>query len=101
RQVAASSAAARRTPAGWLCLAGVDHHNLHDVAVEFPVGVLCVVTGVSGSGKSSLVEETLYPAVVAGLQSRSGTHDGKYPLRRPPHRHPLLFSRATSADLLR
>jgi excinuclease ABC subunit A len=71
RQVAAPAAAARRSPTGWLRLAGVEHHNLHGVAVDFPLGVLCVVTGVSGSGKSSLVEETLYPAILAGLQSRS------------------------------
>jgi excinuclease ABC subunit A len=56
-----------------LHLAGVEHHNLHGVSVDFPLGVLCVVTGVSGSGKSSLVEETLYPAVVAALKLRPGT----------------------------
>ena len=71
RRVAPSNAAARRSPTGWLHLAGVEHHNLHDVSVAFPLGVLCVVTGVSGSGKSSLVEETLYPAVVAGLNGRA------------------------------
>jgi excinuclease ABC subunit A len=59
-----------RAPTGWLRMAGVEHHNLHDVAVDFPLGVLCVVTGVSGSGKSSLVEETLHPAVVAALRAR-------------------------------
>jgi excinuclease ABC subunit A len=75
QQVAAATGAARRSPAGWLRLAGVEHHNLHEMAVDFPLGVLCVVTGVSGSGKSSLVEETLYPAVVAGLRLRSGTGD--------------------------
>jgi excinuclease ABC subunit A len=75
RQVAAPVAGARRSPTGWLHLAGVEHHNLHGVSVDFPLGVLCVVTGVSGSGKSSLVEETLYPAILAALQSRSGTDD--------------------------
>src|SRR4029077_20448720 len=57
RHVASVDSAARRTPIGWLRIAGVEHHNLHDVTVEFPLGVLCVVTGVSGSGKSSLVED--------------------------------------------
>jgi excinuclease ABC subunit A len=70
RQLAPLQAAALREPTGWLRLEGVEHHNLHDVSVDFPLGVLCVVTGVSGSGKSSLVEETLYPAVVAGLKER-------------------------------
>jgi excinuclease ABC subunit A len=70
RQFAAAASCVRRSPTGWLRIAGVEHHNLRDVAVDFPLGVLCVVTGVSGSGKSSLVEETLHPAVVAGLRAR-------------------------------
>jgi excinuclease ABC subunit A len=48
---------------GHLRLSAARGHNLRDVTVEFPLGVLCVVTGVSGAGKSSLVEETLYPAL--------------------------------------
>ncbi len=62
-------ATAPRTPTGWLRLDGVEHHNLRGVSVDFPLGVLCVVTGVSGSGKSSLVEETLFPAVIEALQA--------------------------------
>ncbi|SDX34674.1 excinuclease ABC subunit UvrA [Hymenobacter psychrophilus] len=48
-----------REPAGWLELAGITRHNLHDLTVRFPLGVLTTVTGVSGSGKSSLVSQLL------------------------------------------
>ena len=52
------------TPAaGSVSLTGCRHHTLQNVSVEFPLGCLCVVTGVSGSGKTSLVEQTLYPAL--------------------------------------
>jgi excinuclease ABC subunit A len=44
-----------RDPTGWLDLSHVERHNLRDVSVSFPVGVMTAVTGVSGSGKSSLV----------------------------------------------
>ncbi|MGE0606145.1 MAG: excinuclease ABC subunit UvrA [Pirellulales bacterium] len=54
----------RREPNhGWIRLAGARGHNLQNVTVDFPLGVLCVVTGVSGAGKSTLIEQTLYPAV--------------------------------------
>lgn len=48
---------------GRIRLAGARGNNLKNVTVEFPLGVLCVVSGVSGAGKSSLVEDTLYPAL--------------------------------------
>ncbi len=58
----------RREPNhGWIRLAGARGHNLQDVTVEFPLGVLCVVTGVSGSGKSTLIEDTLFPAICRRL----------------------------------
>ena len=53
----------RRQPRGRIKLMGASGHNLNDVNAEFPLGVLCVVTGVSGAGKSSLVQQTLYGAL--------------------------------------
>ncbi len=48
---------------GFLELTGARGNNLQNINAVFPLGVLCVVTGVSGAGKSSLVQETLYPAI--------------------------------------
>lgn len=48
---------------GSLRLLGARTHNLQNLTVDIPLGVLCVVTGVSGAGKSSLISETLYPAL--------------------------------------
>jgi excinuclease ABC subunit A len=56
-----------RKPAGSIVIENCRHHTLQDVTVEFPLGCLCVVTGVSGSGKSSLVEQTLFPALCESL----------------------------------
>jgi len=56
-----------RTPTGWLKLAGVTRNNLDRLAVEFPLGVFTTVTGVSGSGKSSLVSQVLVELVAEGL----------------------------------
>jgi len=56
-----------RTPRGWLKLAGVTRNNLDGVDVSFPIGVFTSVTGVSGSGKSSLVSQTLVELVAAEL----------------------------------
>lgn len=53
----------RATCHGWIKLVGASGNNLRHVTVEFPLGVLCLVTGVSGAGKSSLVQETLYGAI--------------------------------------
>lgn len=51
----------------WLTVVGARHHNLENVDVELPLGRFIVVTGVSGSGKSSLVAEILYPALAKRL----------------------------------
>lgn len=58
-----------RQPSGWLTLTGCRGNNLQSIDVKFPLGVLCIVSGVSGSGKSSLVQDTLYGAVVNRLGS--------------------------------
>ena len=51
-----------RTPTGWLPVRGANAHNLRDVDVDVPTGVLVALTGVAGSGKSTLVRESLVPA---------------------------------------
>ena len=60
---------ARRKPKGQLVLRGASGNNLQGIDVSFPLGVLCVVTGVSGSGKSSLVDETLHPALAKAIRN--------------------------------
>ncbi|WP_232222809.1 excinuclease ABC subunit UvrA [Sulfitobacter guttiformis] len=56
-----------REPKGWLRLAGVTRNNLHGVNIDLPLGVLATVTGVSGSGKSSLVSQALVAFVSEAL----------------------------------
>ena len=56
-----------RTSSGWLRLAGVTRNNLHGLDVAFPLGAFTTVTGVSGSGKSSLVSQALVELVAAHL----------------------------------
>ncbi|MBR6688059.1 MAG: excinuclease ABC subunit UvrA, partial [Clostridia bacterium] len=51
-------------------------NNLKDVNVEIPVGLICAVTGVSGSGKSSLINETLYPSINAKITHKTDSFDG-------------------------
>jgi excinuclease ABC subunit A len=57
----------QRTPKGWLQLTGVTRNNLHQLDVAFPMGVLTSVTGISGSGKSSLVSQVLVDLVAEHL----------------------------------
>jgi len=68
----------RRAPRGWLTLTGARLWNLKNVTARIPLGALTVVTGVSGSGKSSLISETLYPALaraLMGAQTSPGPYD--------------------------
>ncbi|MDO5147463.1 MAG: excinuclease ABC subunit UvrA [Eubacteriales bacterium] len=68
---------ARRKPAGWLTVKGAAENNLKNVTVKFPLGVLTCVTGVSGSGKSSLINEILYKKLACML-NRARIKPGKH-----------------------
>jgi excinuclease ABC subunit A len=68
----------RREPKNWLTIYGARLFNLKSINASFPLGVLTCVTGVSGSGKSSLVSETLFPLLRRQLhnaQTTPGPHD--------------------------
>ncbi|HEV3137665.1 MAG TPA: excinuclease ABC subunit A, partial [Pirellulales bacterium] len=66
------------SPGGWLEILGARHNNLRNVDAQIPLGCFSVVTGVSGSGKSSLVEDVLYNSLAKTLHRASttpGQHD--------------------------
>lgn len=69
--------AKRRKPSGFLKVVGARENNLKNITVSFPLGVFTCVTGVSGSGKSSLVNEILYKALARKL-NRARTIPGKF-----------------------
>ncbi len=110
-RLAVTSGNGRREPnCCWLELDGATHHNLKEVDARFPLGCFTCVTGVSGSGKSSLVTETLYPALVRALhqaQARPGPyerlegldHVGKAihitqdPIGRTPRSNPATYAK--------
>jgi len=76
----------RRAPAGWLQLRGVTRNNVRDLDAAFPLGVLTTVTGVSGSGKSSLVSQALVDLVAAhlGKPASQDEDDERDALEREP-----------------
>ena len=67
----------RRKPTGWLKVVGAKEHNLKNINVNFPLGVMTCVTGVSGSGKSSLLNEILYKRLARDL-NRARTIPGAH-----------------------
>lgn len=67
----------RRTPTGWLEIIGAAENNLKNINAKIPLGVFTCVTGVSGSGKSSLINEILYKRLAHDL-NRAKTHAGKH-----------------------
>jgi excinuclease ABC subunit A len=81
----------RSTGQGWIKLRGARGNNLQNVTVEFPLGVLCLVTGVSGAGKTTLVDKTLYPALARLL------HKDEEPSDLPP---PLEYGDVLGAGQL-
>jgi excinuclease ABC subunit A len=102
----------RRLPNhGWIRLAGARGNNLQNITVEFPLGVLCLVTGVSGSGKSTLVQDTLYPALCRRMHKdadKPAPHDDVFgdgqlddvilvdqsPIGRSPRSNPVTYIKA-------
>ncbi|MBS0209084.1 MAG: excinuclease ABC subunit UvrA [Planctomycetes bacterium] len=102
----------RRTPNhGWIRLAGARGNNLKNLTVEFPLGMLCVVTGVSGAGKSTLVQDTLYPALCKRMKKETTpplAHDDvlgdgqigdvvlvdQAPIGRSPRSNPVTYIKA-------
>ncbi|MCF0186772.1 MAG: excinuclease ABC subunit UvrA, partial [Bacteroidaceae bacterium] len=99
----------RRQPTGWLTVKGAREHNLKNIDVSFPLGIMTVVTGVSGSGKSSLTNEILYKELAKKLNRArkiSGDHDAlegasqldkiididQSPIGRTPRSNPATYT---------
>ena len=78
--VTAPNGRERRTPFGWLTVKRASLHNLKQIDAKIPIGTLVCITGVSGSGKSSLIAQTLHPALARELHNAQlaipGPNDG-------------------------
>lgn len=100
----------RREPKGWLTLRGITTNNLKNIDSPFPLGTLTCVTGVSGSGKSSLVVDTLYkhlalaqgirveqPGSIAGIDGAEAIERivsiDQTPIGRTPRSNPATYTK--------
>ena len=99
----------RRNPTGWIKIRGARENNLKNIDVDVPLGIMTCVTGVSGSGKSSLINEILYKALAKKLnraRTIPGDHDGidgveqldkiiaidQSPIGRTPRSNPATYT---------
>ena len=99
----------RRTPSGWITIKNARANNLRGIDVDIPLGAITCVTGLSGSGKSSLINEILFKALSRTLnrsKERPGLHDGiegieqldkviaidQSPIGRTPRSNPATYT---------